>query len=42
MAKNLATFCPFPKTLSEGKFLNNGLIIVMQEISRQHSIQHIA
>lgn len=38
LGRNLAPFCPRPKKLPEAKLKGNGLIPVLEETSRQHSI----
>ena len=40
MAKNVAAFCPCPKTLPEAKLKSFGLMALAEEISRQsiHSV----
>lgn len=38
LGRNLATFCPRPKKLPEAKLKSNGLIPLLEETSRQHSI----
>jgi hypothetical protein len=42
LAQNLSTFCSCPKTLSEAEFKSNGLINLVEEISREYSIQTMA
>jgi hypothetical protein len=42
VAKNSFTFCPYPETLSEAEFKNNGLINLTREISRQQSCQAVS
>lgn len=42
LARNLSTFCPCLETLWEAKFKGDGLISLVEEISRQHSFQAVA
>jgi hypothetical protein len=37
----LPTFCPYPETLWEAKFEDDGLILLAEEISKQYSIQAV-
>lgn len=39
LAKNLATLGTCPKILNETEFKSNGLIYLVEEISRQHSVR---
>ena len=38
LAKSVASFCPYPKNLLEDKLETNGLISLVEEISRQINI----
>lgn len=40
--KNFSTLCPCPETLCKAKFKGDGLINLVEEISRQHSTQVVA
>lgn len=39
MARNLDAFCPCPKNLPETKLKTNGLICLMEKISRQYNVE---
>jgi hypothetical protein len=41
LAKNFSTFCLCPKTFCDAPFKNDKLIILLDEISRQPSIQAV-
>ena len=41
LAKNVATFCPCLKTLSEAKMKKFGLILLADEISKQPSVDSV-
>jgi hypothetical protein len=42
LAKNLSTLCPYSKTLYADEFTGEGLINLVEEISRQPRIQAVA
>lgn len=42
LMKNMAVFCPCPENLLENNLKSNGLISLVQEISRLHNVESLA